>query len=80
MTRPEESRSKFAVGMDWATRATSIGLEFVIPALLGAYLDEKIGSSPLCVLLGAFLGFGIGMIHILQIAREGTGESPLNKP
>ena len=79
MTRPDESRSKLAVGMDWATRATSIGLEFVIPALLGAYLDQKIGSSPLCVLIGAFLGFGIGMVHILKIAREGTGGSPLNK-
>ena len=80
MSRPDESRSKIAVGMDWATRATSIGLEFVIPALFGAYLDQKIGSSPLCVLLGAFLGFGMGMIHILRIAREGTNESPLKKP
>ena len=80
MTRPDESRSKFAVGMDWATRATSIGLEFVVPALLGAYLDQKFGSSPLCVLLGAFLGFGMGMFHILRIAREGTNGSPLKKP
>ena len=77
--RPDESRSKLAVGMDWATRATSIGLAFVLPSLLGAYLDLKIGTSPLCVLIGALLGFGLGMTQILRLAREGTGERPKEK-
>ena len=79
VTRSDESRSKLAVGMDWAARASSIGLEFVLPTLLGAYLDSKFGSSPLCVVLGAFLGFGVGMTHILRIAKDGTGEPTSGK-
>ncbi len=79
MTRSDEPRSKLAVGMEWATRATSIGLEFVLPTLLGAFLDSKLGTSPLCVVLGAFVGFGVGMTHILRIAKDGTGETPRGK-
>ena len=76
MTRSDEPRSKLAVGMDWATRATSIGLEFVVPSLLGAFLDQKMKTSPIGVLIGALVGFGVGMTHILRIAKEGTGETP----
>ena len=68
----EEPRSRLAVGYDWAARVTTVALEFGLPPLAGAYLDQWLGSSPLCVLAGAVLGFAVGMTQILRIAREAT--------
>ena len=73
MTRPDEPRSSLSVGMQWASRVTTVGLEFVVPPLLGVLLDRWWGTSPLAMLTGALVGFGVGMMQILRIAREGTG-------
>jgi ATP synthase protein I len=72
LARSDEPRSNLAVGMDWATRVTAVGLEFVLPPLLGVLVDRWLGTNPLALLTGAVLGFAVGMVHILRIAREGT--------
>ncbi len=62
-----------AVGVMWASRATTVALGFVLPALGGFYLDQYWGSKPIATLVGSALGFAAGMMQILRIAREGTG-------
>lgn len=69
MSRPEPD-SVISVGARWATRVTSIGLEFALPALLGGYLDRRWGTGTALTIAGAILGFLVGMFHILAIARE----------
>ena len=70
---PEEpSRSPLAVGIMWASRATTIGLEFALPAVLGIFIDRWWGTRPAATLVGAVLGFAVGMVHLMRIAREGT--------
>jgi ATP synthase protein I len=72
--RPEpEPPSTLSVGMQWASRVTTVGLEFALPALMGAGLDRWWGTGPLATVVGAVLGFAVGMMHILRIAREGPG-------
>jgi F0F1-type ATP synthase assembly protein I len=51
---------------------TTVGFEFVLPPLAGALLDRRYATGPLGILAGAVLGFVVGMMHILRIAREGT--------
>lgn len=58
-----------SVGFSWASRITSLSLEFVVPALVGVFLDKRLGSSPWGVVVGSALGFLVGMIHLLRIAR-----------
>jgi F0F1-type ATP synthase assembly protein I len=72
----DEPRSSLSVGIQWASRITSVGLKFGLPPLLGALLDRRLGSSPLALLVGALLGFAAGMFDILQIAREGSRPRP----
>lgn len=73
MSRPGEPRSSLSVGMQWASRVTTVGLMFAVPPLLGVLLDGWWQSSPLAMLAGALIGFAVGMIQILRIAREGSG-------
>jgi F0F1-type ATP synthase assembly protein I len=76
VTRPEEPRSSLAVGIEWASRVSTVGLTFVVPPLLGHLADRGMGTSPVGLLIGAVLGFAVGMMSILRIAREGTGGGP----
>ena len=76
MTRSDEPRSNLSVGMEWASRVTTVGLTFVVPPLAGHLLDLWWKTSPGALLVGAVLGFAVGMMNILRIAREGTGGGP----
>ncbi len=63
------SRSPLSVGMDWAARITTLGLEFALPAVGGVYLDRYLGTMPVATLIGSVLGFTVGMIQLLKIAK-----------
>jgi ATP synthase protein I len=73
VTRREPARSPLAVGVLWASRVTTLGLEFALPAMVGYYVDERWRTKPVATLVGCALGFAVGMTHILRFAREGTG-------
>jgi ATP synthase protein I len=64
------SQSLLALGLEWSSRITTIGLEFSLPALLGFGVDRWLKTSPAATITGAFLGFGIGMMHSLRMARQ----------
>ncbi|MHC5541188.1 AtpZ/AtpI family protein [Singulisphaera rosea] len=74
MERPDPP-SILSIAMRWASRVSTIGLEFAVPALIGAFLDRWWASPPWATVIGAFLGFVVGMVHILRIAREDSGGS-----
>lgn len=64
-----------STGIRWASRVSTVGLEFALPPVLGVYLDRLWKTAPLCTLIGAFLGFSVGMLQILGIAREEAARS-----
>lgn len=57
--------------LNWATRITTIGLMMVLPALGGRWLDDRYGTK-FWSLVGLALGLVIGLMQLVQIAREGT--------
>ncbi len=69
---PPERRSNLSEGMEWASRISTVGLEFALPPLAGVGLDRWWGTSPWATVIGAVLGFAVGMMHLLRVAREGT--------
>ncbi len=70
--RPEP-RSFVSVGVEWASRVMTLGLEFALPTCGGYALDRWLGTLPLATLVGAILGFTALMVHLFRINREGTG-------
>ena len=72
-----DGRSALSIGMDWGARITTIGLEFALPACLGFSLDRWWGTSPWLTVIGAFLGLGIGMLHVIRLGSSLAGPSGL---
>jgi hypothetical protein len=65
-----ESRSALSVGYYWCARVTTMGLEFVIPAMLGFGLDRWLKTSPWITVIGAFFGLGLFTSQVFRLAKE----------
>ena len=70
MSQPGPDESALSAGVRWATRVSTIGLEFAIPPFIGVFFDKRWHTTPMLTTLGAALGFAVGMLHVLRIARE----------
>ena len=51
----------------WVALLTTISFEMVLPALGGFWLDRKLGTKLLFLILGAVLGFTVGFWHLLKL-------------
>jgi len=71
-----ESQTPLAVGIEWASRISTIGLEFALPPALGYGVDSWLRTTPAATLAGAVLGFLVGMWQIMRMARQLPGSSP----
>lgn len=63
----------------YAGLGVTIGLSTAAFAWLGAWLDERLGTDPLLVILGAFLGFAGGFYSMYRrlVLRPGDpGDGP----
>jgi F0F1-type ATP synthase assembly protein I len=51
-------------------RYSHLGLQFAATIALltggGFWLDRRWGTTPLCILIGLFLGFGAGFYHLYR--------------
>lgn len=72
VARPSRSDS-LSMGLMWASRVTSLAFGFALPPTLGAWIDNRYGSSPVGILIG--VGFGVlsGFLQILRIVQAGPG-------
>ena len=83
MVEKPDSRSPLGVAFDLASRATTLGLEFALPAAAGYGLDTWLGTMPAATVCGVILGFLVGMLHAVRMSREmsgGPGRSPESGP
>jgi F0F1-type ATP synthase assembly protein I len=68
----DDRRSPLSVGLVWSARASMLGVEFALPVFLGHYIDLRLGTSPIALFVGMILGFVVGMMHLLRIARDAS--------
>jgi F0F1-type ATP synthase assembly protein I len=66
-------RSPIAVGMEWASTITTIGLLYTLPIVLGYYLDRYWGTSPAATLTGVVSGLAVGMVYTVRLGRSLPG-------
>lgn len=64
-----------AQAIAWSTRITTICLEMVIPAVIGRWLDQWLGTGMVFVVIGATAGMIAGMVHLVRIANSDLAAS-----
>lgn len=65
-----------AAGSEFASLGIAMGLAIALLAVGGNWLDDRLGTAPLFVLLGVFAGFAGGcysMFGRLAAQRDGSG-------
>ncbi len=72
MEEQRDDRSPLVLGLQWSSRITTVSLEMVVPALAGYWLDWKLGTPLLFLVLGAVLGFAVGLRSLLRMTRPTT--------
>ena len=65
-----DGRSPVARGYVLASRASSIGLQMVIPAGIGWWVDVKWKTTPWFTIVGVVLGFIVAMLEIVRLAKD----------
>jgi F0F1-type ATP synthase assembly protein I len=65
-----DDRPPMVVGMYWVQQITAIAVEMALPAALGVYLDQRWGTGPWLLAVGAVFGFLAALWHLLALAKR----------
>jgi F0F1-type ATP synthase assembly protein I len=68
MSSPDD-RSPMARASVWVTRIMTISLEMVLPGLAGYWLDQKLQTVALFMLIGFALGCTAAAFQLIQLTR-----------
>jgi hypothetical protein len=60
--------SPIGLAMGWVAKITTVALEMVLPAALGAWADDRWGTKFLA-LLGLAVGVTVGIWHLVQMTK-----------
>ena len=76
MSEPGDESSSTASQLGrFGGHGLTLGLAVALFAWLGTLLDERLGTSPLFVLAGAFTAFGAGLYRMLRDLSDANDES-----
>lgn len=59
-----------AVAYQWATRIMVVAMEMVLPGLAGHWLDVRLGTVVLFLLVGLGLGSTAAIVHLVQMTQS----------
>jgi len=76
MSSPQDSDRR-RLGTYYAL--AQVGLEMVVPIVLGWWLDGQLGLAPCLLILGVIFGFVLGIWHLVILSRLVDSNSDKNK-
>ncbi|MGA2798796.1 MAG: AtpZ/AtpI family protein [Thermoguttaceae bacterium] len=68
-----DDQSSYANAMVWVSRITSIVLEMVLPGVIGYWIDLKLGTRVVFLILGVILGFVGGIWQLIRLTKHNIG-------
>ncbi len=75
-----DGRSAAAKAAEWAARIMTISLEMVLPGLAGYWLDTKLGTRVVFLLVGFALGGYLAFLQLKAIAQSTKHRATKNRP
>lgn len=74
VSNSSDDRSAIAQAWAWSSRITAIALEMALPAAAGYWLDEKLGTGLVFLMVGVILGMTLGLTSLMRIAATSEKE------
>jgi hypothetical protein len=72
VAQPPDNRSPVAIAFEWSATVMTISAEMVVPGLLGYWLDQRLGTRALFLLLGFSGGGALAALSLGKIAKRRT--------
>lgn len=70
MVKPSDDRSAMAIAFQWSFTVMTIAAEMVVPGLFGYWLDQRLGTRAVFLLLGFVLGGILAAFALVRISRQ----------
>lgn len=61
-----------AIAFQWSATIMTISAEMVVPGLFGYWLDQRLGTRVLFLLVGFAIGGTLATLALMRIAKKGT--------
>ena len=75
-----DDRAEWAKAWGISSQIVTMCLELVGPPLLGFFADRRLGTFPVCLIVGTVFGFVVVGYHLMGLARSLPPPSQGNKP
>lgn len=62
-----------AKAVAWSSEAISIAVEMVVPGLVGLWIDRKLGTVLVFLVLGVALGMTLALFHLVRLTKSVSG-------
>ena len=69
-----------AIGLEWSATVMVIAAEMVVPGLIGYWIDTKLGTRAVFLLVGLALGSLMAGLALARIARKGSDGKQEKRP
>src|SRR5687767_3144833 len=80
VAEPSDKRSPMSIATAWASRIMTVSLEMVLPGLAGLWLDGKLGTQLVFMLLGFAVGATMAFWHLLRMTKQDDGRPGQSRP
>ena len=64
-----------AIAFEWSAVIMTISAEMVVPGLFGYWIDQRLGTRVLFLLIGFAIGGILASMALMRIAKKRTGSS-----
>jgi F0F1-type ATP synthase assembly protein I len=68
-----------AIAFEWSATVMTISAEMVVPGLMGYWLDQRLGTRALFLLVGFAIGGTLAGMQLMRIANRRTGQDEKNR-
>ncbi len=68
--------SPLAIGYMWSTRIISLSVEMGLIILAFHWLDRKLGTSPVFIIIGSLAAIGVFILQIVSMTKKPITGSP----
>jgi F0F1-type ATP synthase assembly protein I len=65
-----DDRSSYANAMQWVSIITTISMEMVLPGVIGYWIDQRLGTRVVFLILGVIFGFVGGIWQLIRLTKQ----------